>query len=86
MKKSDPKLFGVGLDGTDGQTRLTRGHNFSLIGGSEETHAIMRETVIKVNEKLDQRGKMLADLEPREMEDLLGESIDAVGRRRLERN
>ena len=44
-------MLGVGLDNTDGDNRLTRGKNFTLVGGSEETHAVMQETAIKVNEK-----------------------------------
>ena len=55
-------LLGLGLDGDDGDTRLTRGEEFVLFGGSEETHARMQETTIKVTEKLDRRGKRLSDV------------------------
>ena len=85
-KKGKPGLLGVGFDATDGQTRLTRGKNFSLVGGSEETHSVMKETAIKVNEKLDRRGKELGDVEPQELRDIIMESIDDVGIARTERN
>lgn len=63
-------LLGLGLDNEDGHTRITRGKNFLLYGGSEETHARMQETTIKVNEQLDRRGKRLEDVSPRELHDI----------------
>ena len=67
------KLLGVGLDNDDGHRRLTRGKNYHLIGGSQETHETMQEKCIKFNEKLDARGKELDDLEHGEFLDLAGE-------------
>ena len=63
-------LLGLGLDGNDGHTRLTRGKNFVLYGGSEETHSTMQETAIKVNEQLDRRGKRLEEVSARELADI----------------
>ena len=74
QKKRTSALLGLGLDNQDGQTRLTRGENFVLFGGSQETHAVMQETAIKVNEQLTKRGKRLEDLSPRELGDMLGEA------------
>ena len=62
----DAMMLGVGLDNQDGHKRVTRGDNFCLIGGSEETHDRMTETAIKVNEKLARKGKQLRDVSPRE--------------------
>ena len=79
--KKKPKsaaLLGVGLDGDDGHTRITRGKNFLLCGGSQETHGVMQETAIKVNEHLDRRGKRLEDVSPGELRDICGEVIDDV--------
>jgi len=45
-------LLGVGFDNTDGHKRITKGDNFYLAGGSEETHERMTETVIKFNENI----------------------------------
>lgn len=78
MKPTKPKkktvkagFLGVGLDNEDGHTRLTRGENFCLYGGSQDTHARMQETAIKVNEQLSQRGKRIEDCSPREFFDIL---------------
>ncbi|MEI8315803.1 MAG: hypothetical protein WCG79_10170 [Verrucomicrobiota bacterium] len=62
-KSGKPKrkkvLLGVGLDNKDGHTRVTAGANFRLVGGSEETHGVMQEKAIKLNEQLKRRGKTL---------------------------
>ena len=70
-------MLGLGLDGDDGHTRLTRGENFVLYGGSQETHARMQETAIKINEHLDRRGKQLEDVSPREMVDIYREVTES---------
>ncbi len=57
-----PCLLGLGLDGQDGHTRVTVGENFKLVGGSEETHGVMQEKAIKLNEHLQRRGKTLASV------------------------
>jgi len=67
-------LLGLAFDADDGHKRITRGNNFLLAGGSEQTHGFMRETIIKVNEKLDQRGLDLSDVSPEQLRDLLNES------------
>lgn len=64
-----PVLLGLALDGDDGHKRLTRSQDFVLAGGSEETHGMLRETVIRVTEKLDDRGKSLRDVSPEELRD-----------------
>jgi hypothetical protein len=62
-KKSKSKqkkmLFGLGLDEKNAHTRVTVGHNFKLVGGTEETHGTMQEKAIKMNEHLKKRGKTL---------------------------
>jgi hypothetical protein len=69
-------LLGLAFDAEDGHKRITRGNNFLLAGGSEETHLFMRETIIKVNERLDERGKQLADVSVEELRDLIDEVQD----------
>ncbi|MBX7166720.1 MAG: hypothetical protein K1X74_10275 [Pirellulales bacterium] len=71
-KKDQPRtaLLGLGLDGTDGHTRITRGDSVFLVGGSQETHARMQETVIKVTERLEKRGKRLEETGLRELRDV----------------
>lgn len=68
------KILGVGLDNEDGHTRLTRAENFTLYGGSEETHGRMQETAVKVNEQLARRGKRLEDCSPHEVADMIHEA------------
>ena len=67
-------MLGLGLDGKDGHTRVTKGENFCLLGGSEETHERMTETAIKVNEKLRAKGKRLEDVSGTEFTDIIMES------------
>ncbi|MBQ9337805.1 MAG: hypothetical protein IJS14_10985 [Lentisphaeria bacterium] len=69
-------LLGLGLDNQDGHKRLTKGDNFVMVGGSEETHERMTETAIKFNEKLAKRGKTLQDLSPEEFRDMMHEASD----------
>ena len=52
-------MLGVGLDNQDGHTRVTAGANFQLVGGSAETHGVMQEQAIKLNEQLKRRGQTL---------------------------
>lgn len=69
-------LLGVGLDNRDEHRRVTRGDQFYLVGGSEETHERMTETAIKFNEKLSDRGKRLNELSKEEFVDLMHEASD----------
>ncbi len=66
-------LLGLAFDARDGHKRITRGKNFMLAGGSEETHGLMRETIIKVNERLDEGGRDLTDVTVDELRELLDE-------------
>ncbi len=80
-KSKKAMLLGLGLDNADGEHRVTRGGNFHIVGGSHETHENMQEQCIKFNEKLDDRGKRLEDLEKREFFDLAAECDMAVQKR-----
>ena len=73
-KNKEAMLFGVGLDNRDGHKRITKGDNFYLAGGSEETHEQMTETVIKFNEKLARKGKNLHELSREEFTDMMREA------------
>ncbi len=72
-------LLGVGLD-SDGHKRVTTGPNFALVGGSEQTHEVMTEKAIKVNEKLKAKGKTLEQVSHEEFNDI----AESVGLRRIE--
>ncbi len=77
MKASRPRksaaMLGVAFDNDDGHTRLTRGDNFVLVGGSHKTHAVMQETAVKINEHLERRGKRLEDASVSELRDICRE-------------
>jgi hypothetical protein len=66
------QIFGVGLDNTDGHTRVTRTKNVVLQGGSEETHEKMQEISIHFEEEL--KGKPLTGMDPKEITDRLKEA------------
>jgi len=67
-------LLGLGLDCKDGHKRFTRGENFLLFGGSQETHEHMQEKSLKFNEKLKERGKALEELTRGEFVDIAQEA------------
>jgi hypothetical protein len=67
-------LLGLAFDADDGHKRITRGKNFLLAGGSEYTHGLMRDTILKVNEELDARGLGLAEVSADELRDLLNDA------------
>lgn len=69
-KRGKRWLLGLGLDGTDGHVRITRGKNFRILGGSKETHEEMQEKVIKFNEEITKRHKTLDQLSRPEIEDI----------------
>jgi hypothetical protein len=63
-------LLGLGLDCKDGHVRITKGKNYHLMGGSQETHEVMQEKAIKFNEQLDKRKKSLDDINEEEFRDI----------------
>lgn len=67
-------MFGVGLDNRDGHKRITTGERFVILGGSEETHERMTETIVKTFEELKQRGKPIEAVGPKELSEIIGKS------------
>jgi hypothetical protein len=67
-------LIGVGLDGSDGHTRITRSEEFVVLGGSESTHERMQETAIKLTEALEKRGRTIRNASVTEIVDILHET------------
>ena len=68
-KKGSATMLGVGLD-SDGHKRVTTGPNFTLVGGSQDTHEQMTEKAIKINEKLNAKGKSLEEVSHEEFDDI----------------
>jgi hypothetical protein len=71
-KKRRAVMLGVGLD-SDGHKRVTTGPNFALVGGTQDTHEAMTEKVIKINEKLNAKGKNLDTVTSEEFDDVAHE-------------
>ena len=67
--QSKAMILGMGLD-SDGHKRITKGDNFALVGGTKETHEEMTEKAVKINEKLNERGKRLDDVSREEFDDI----------------
>jgi len=67
-------LLGLGFDNDDGHKRITTGEQFAIVGGSEETHGRMTETVVKTFEELKSRRKQLHQIEPAELAEILAKS------------
>lgn len=67
-------LVGLGLDNQDGHKRMTRAEQFTILGGSEETHEKMTETAMKTFEELRNRGKTLGSVEPKELAEIVHKS------------
>lgn len=72
--KKDAALFGIGLDNADGHKRITKGEQFAIVGGSEETHGRMTETVVKTFEELKSRRKHLSEVEAKELAEIIHKS------------
>lgn len=63
-------LLGLGLDEKDGHTRITKGRNFHLYGGSRETHEKMQEKATEFNECLKKLGKTLEQISSEEFNEI----------------
>ena len=70
-------MLGLGLD-SDGHKRFTTGLNFALVGGTAETHDLMTEKAVKINEKLAAKGKQLETVSREEFDEI----AQSVGLRR----
>lgn len=76
-QKPEGHLLGVGLDHSDGHKRITQSERFSVVGGSEETHGRMTETVVKTFETLDRKGKTLEQVEKKELAEIIAKNTPA---------
>jgi len=60
-------IIGLGLDGPLQPQRIGRGADCLLIGGSEETHQALLETMLRLESELERLGVGLEELEPVEL-------------------
>jgi hypothetical protein len=69
--KHNLKMIGVAFDCEDGHKRVTKADNFTLVGGSQESHERLVETATKVEEKLKKKGKNLRTANFNEVSDAM---------------
>ena len=71
-------LLGLGLDCTDGHKRITQADKFSILGGSEETHDKMTETLLKTMEDLSIKGRALEETSTQELSDIINKNTPST--------
>ena len=61
-------IVGFGVESEAGGPRriLTSKHGL-VVGGSAETHSVMIETMLRLEDELERRGKTLAEVDPGEL-------------------
>jgi hypothetical protein len=69
-------LIGLGFDSQDEHKRITKGEDFLLVGGSQETHERMQEVAIHVTGALKTKGKRLQDACVDEVVELMHKAMD----------
>jgi len=65
------KVIGYGMDGDEGEKRVTLADNFRLYGGSERSHEEMQRLLLRIENHLAQGGRSLADIGQAELLSLL---------------
>ncbi len=66
-------LMGIGLD-KDGHARITKGEEYVLLGGSEDTHGKMQDGVERFRDTLKKMGTNLQRATSEEMQEAAHES------------
>lgn len=69
-RRVQAKLIGLGLDGQGGPHRIITGRDFLMVGGSEETHEEMLETVLRLEVELERRGQELGEVPPEDLAEI----------------
>ncbi|MDZ8118576.1 hypothetical protein [Pontiella agarivorans] len=68
MPNATPKkiirLLGVGFDAEDGHIRITKGDNYDVLMGSDESHEYMQQLIRKIEDALAARNLSLDDFTP----------------------
>jgi len=88
MKSKYPRkiLLGLGFDCADGHVRVTKGKNFRIYGGSEQTHGLMQEKAVKFNERLNKHNKTLDEITSKEFRDIAHDIGLKINRYKPENN
>lgn len=65
------RLLGVGFDADDGHVRITKGENYDVLMGSDESHEYIQQLIRKIEKELEVRGLGLDDFTPEEFSEFL---------------
>ncbi len=71
-KKKIIRLLGVGFDAQDGHIRITKGENYDVLMGSDQSHEYIQQLIEKIEDKLKDQGLSLDDLSPTEFSKFVG--------------
>jgi hypothetical protein len=63
-------IIGLGLDGRGTPHRIITGQECLVLGGSEQTHADILETMLRLEVELERIGQRLGDLPPGELAEI----------------
>jgi hypothetical protein len=63
-------IIGLGLDGRGIPHRIITGKECLVLGGSEQTHADILETMLRLEVELERRGQRLGDVPPGELAEI----------------
>ena len=70
-QKKIVRLLGVGFDAEDGHVRITKGENYDILMGSDESHEYIRKLICKIEDELRFRDMKLDDLTPEELQEFI---------------
>jgi hypothetical protein len=63
-------IIGLGLDGRGTPHRIITGEECLVLGGSEQTHADILETMLRLEVELERIGQRLGDVAPEELAEI----------------
>lgn len=69
-RRVQAKIIGLGLDGRGGPHRIITGRDYLMLGGSQETHDEMLETVLRLEVELERRGQELGEVGPEDLAEI----------------
>jgi len=71
-KKKIIRLLGVGFDAEDGHIRITQGESHDVLMGSAESHEYLQQLIHRIEEKIEESGLSLEELDPNEFSAFVG--------------
>jgi hypothetical protein len=73
-------LVGIRVEAKpDGRQRVSRGDDFVAVGGSQEGHEHLRETVAEVSDEAKRRGRSTAAMGAEEFREVVRRALERTG-------